>query len=157
MASTVTKKFDFTTVTPQERASFNSRLAPGPNGCLEWTGSTIPLGYGQARFRGRVTRAHRIFFFMNTPRADQNKNVLHLCNNRKCCNVDHLRIGTHAENSNHMWKSERGSSVLTISEVISIRDVYSTGRFNQSEIAKMFGVTPNCIHYIVTRKSWKHI
>lgn len=155
--SKVSKKFDFKSVTEAEQASFIARLSPTENGCLEWQGSVLESGYGQARFRGKVIRVHRILFFIANPMADQGKFILHKCHNRKCCNVKHLSVGTQQENMIDMARSGRGNSLLTTSHVVSIRDLYGSGRFSQAQLARMFKVAPATIHGIITRKNWKHI
>ena len=65
----------------------------GPNGCWQWTGLLHRKAYG--RFAG--TGAHR-FSIMLTGQDPTGWHVLHKCNNPKCVNPDHLRLGTNADN-----------------------------------------------------------
>lgn len=155
--SEVTKFFDFKDVKPEEVKKLYSRVTPAPNGCLEWQGSILRTGYGQVKFKGRVTRAHRIFFFIANPKADQSKLVLHKCNNKKCCNIKHLAIGTHAENMFDAQRSGLLKTKLNTSIVCSIRDLYSTGRYSQAEIARMFKIRDALVWSVVHRKNWKFI
>ena len=78
------------------------RLAAGlerkPNGCLEWTGSTVAAGYGRIWFRGKLVATHRLAWtLVNGPILD-GLNILHRCDNPPCCDPTHLRVGTQAEN-----------------------------------------------------------
>lgn len=56
---------------------------------------------------------------------------------------------------------KRGSnnvhSKLTEKEVLKIRSMFETGRFNKVSLGKTFGVDRKNIHAIVTRKTWTHI
>ena len=67
-------------------------------GCMEWTGSMLPNGYGQVGWRNRLWVAHRAFWvFMGNP-DPTGFDLDHKCRNRKCINPDHLEIVTRSEN-----------------------------------------------------------
>jgi len=42
-------------------------------------------------------------------------------------------------------------------EVIEIRRMYATKKFTQKEIGNLFGLKPNSVSMIITRKNWKDI
>lgn len=66
--------------------------------CILWFGSRGKGGYGQRRFRGISTSAHRAAWIeAHGPIAD-GLEVDHLCNERRCVNIEHLQLVTHAEN-----------------------------------------------------------
>ena len=78
---------------------FWGRLNTMPNGCLEWTGSFGRKGYGKMLFNSKSTGTHRVAWeLMNGPIPD-GLCVLHTCDNPPCCNVDHLFLGTNADNA----------------------------------------------------------
>ena len=83
---------------------------------------------------------------------------------RRNNNVANLSWGTHAENMDDKrthGTTARGSSVgtskLTEKDVSEIRDMYSTGRFNQTEIADQYGVTQANVSEIIGLRTWKHL
>jgi len=71
--------------------------------------------------------------------------------------------GTHRskETKKKIGDAQRGeknhASKLTEDNILKIRKLYSTGKYFQKELGKMFGVSRGHIGYIVTRKSWTHL
>ncbi|MFZ0097555.1 MAG: HNH endonuclease, partial [Gemmobacter sp.] len=53
----------------------------------------------RVRFRGRQLPAYRfIFCILNSVVAGYDDVVRHRCNNRRCINPDHLKLGSRGEN-----------------------------------------------------------
>ena len=104
-------------LTEKDKIRFFSKLKRNEaTGCLEWTGTVRPGGYGRfnlGRGPGRGTRlAHRVAFALAggvlTP---QKPHVLHNCpggDNPLCCEPAHLRAGDNADNSLDMAAKGRG-------------------------------------------------
>lgn len=69
--------------------------------CWLWTGAQEEKGYGRFRVNQRTqSQAHRVAFMLTHarwPRSD--RMILHSCDNPACCNPDHLREGTAADNN----------------------------------------------------------
>lgn len=87
---------------------FNSRLFHAPTGCIEWLGSLSPTGYGTIWVDGKHTRVHRLAWTISNGEIPDGMVVCHTCDNPKCCNIDHLFIGTHQENMDDMTAKGRG-------------------------------------------------
>ena len=74
------------------------------DGCWNWTGKRNQNGYGCLRVDGVYSRAHRVMYFMLNPDADRNLVVMHTCDNPRCVNPAHLRLGTQKDNIMDMHK-----------------------------------------------------
>jgi hypothetical protein len=62
------------------------------SGCWEWLGSYFRTGYGRVSLRKHVTVAHRYFFERLCGPMPAKKELHHICENKKCCNPEHLLL-----------------------------------------------------------------
>lgn len=76
------------------------------DGCWVWRGSLNWDGYGQARFMGSTRRANRIAWFLEHGEWPTLQ-VLHRCDNPGCVRIEHLFLGTHADNMADMARKGR--------------------------------------------------
>jgi hypothetical protein len=91
--------------------------------------------------------------------------VLHICDNRKCCNPKHLYLGTHQDNIKDMVDRGRSlsgennnQSKLTEESVLKIRELYSTGNYTYKELGQIFGGRGiGTIFDVIKRKTWKYL
>ena len=81
---------------PQTPKNLLKNVRVTKNGCWNWQQWIDKLGYGQVSFQGKVHLAHRVFFLVFT--GELPKELDHLCDNRRCCNPEHLKPVTHYEN-----------------------------------------------------------
>lgn len=131
--------------------------------CWLWDGATDKDGYGVLYWLGKVVRAHRlslaVFLGEDIPSEVL---VLHSCDNPRCCNPQHLRKGTHADNvkdkisryrcsmpsgENH-WKSK-----ITSQDADNIRALYAQGN-TQTSIAHRYSLAQSQVSRIVNGKAW---
>lgn len=75
--------------------------------CIVWTGPLEGGGYGRLRVNGRMVYAHRYAFEREHGPIPEGMFIDHVCFERSCVNTEHLRLATHAENSQNRsgaWK-----------------------------------------------------
>lgn len=118
-------------------------------------------GYGEFRFKGKVSLSHRIAY-MIARKDPKGLCVLHRCDNPPCCNPKHLFLGTRRDNvddrhekgrDNAPRGEEHHDAKLATSDVICIRASKAKG----ISLAKKYGVSPAAISSIRRRRSWRHI
>lgn len=83
--------------------AFNARLTAGHGGCIEWNGVRNEQGYGRfhaPHFLGasKSVAAHRLAWQLFRGPIPDGMYVCHSCNNKPCCNPDHLYLATHRQN-----------------------------------------------------------
>lgn len=139
--------------------------------CWTWTGSVAGNGYGAIRCNGKQEGAHRVAWMLAHGDIPAGLVVRHSCDNPLCVRVDHLSLGTVAENSHDMVSRGRAprvgpksprrgernaAAVLTEADVRTIRQDHATGKDTKA-LAQQFNVSAGTIRHIVTRLTWKHV
>ena len=141
------------------------RTAPGPNGCIEWQGALLPDGYGIWRRKGEERLIHRAAWVYAHGPIPNGLLVCHHCDNRRCVNVEHLFLGTHADN--------QADKVMKGRNQVPIGSAHHRARLNEkiipvirqwhqegvsiSEIARRLLVSNDAIRSVLTGKSWRHV
>lgn len=142
----------------------------GPDACWPWLGSLFKqTGYGQCHFLGKKDNAHRVAFFLTNGSIPTGLYVLHDCDNRPCCNPNHLKAGTQRQNihdgigrgrpigSGHKHcGSASVRAKMTEDGVAAMRAEYATGS-TQRELAEKYGIQPVTVSDIIRRKTWRHV
>lgn len=116
-------------------AEFWAAVEQADDGCWLWMRSVDTRGYGNLMWRGKTMRAHRVAYELIAgpiPAGEgwHGRVVMHACDNKRCCNPDHLSLGTHADNMADMRLKQRadrkngernGRAILTQQDVAAIR------------------------------------
>jgi hypothetical protein len=145
--------------------TFWKRVKKKPSGCWDWVGATNTTGYGTLTYQGRAATAHRTAAFLSglIQSTDAPKNrkgagfILHACDNRRCCNPSHMRVGTYAENQLEAYARRRRTAFKghthtnakqTKESIVLIKDMYAHG-ISQEAIARLLGVSQTSISKII--------
>lgn len=144
------------------RDRFWSKVQTGTaDQCWNWSGYIEPSGYGKFMpERLLCTRAHR-FAYALTHGGDSIVGylIMHKCDNKRCCNPNHLQTGDHlANHRDAMLKGRKKTTVSTerIMEVIRLR---AEDGLSGSQIAEKMGVSAYPVWRIINkarRSDWAY-
>jgi hypothetical protein len=135
-------------------------IIPEPmSGCWLWDGPMDDHGYGRMRVGKTKRRLHQISYELNVGPIPAGLIVRHRCDNRICCNPDHLVLGTVIDNIRDMDKRGRRSvgvkhnAKLTEEDVRAIR----ADRRMKRLIAADYGISHGIVINIQRRVDWRHV
>lgn len=151
--------------TYQERFA-HKLIKSGADDCWEWPGARTGKGYGviQEGAKGsRLLLAHRVSYEVHKGPIPEGLLILHSCDNRACVNPAHLRAGTQSENIIEaigkfrkfvpkQSGAENSRSKLTLEQAKFIK---AHPELPHTELAKLFGLSPNCIRGVRIGRTWK--
>lgn len=133
--------------------------------CWVWMGSLDTGGYGSFRLGDKNVRSHRVAYelaYGPIPKGEGHHGtvVMHECDNRRCCNPAHLKIGTHADNMSDMKAKGRRKKINTCSRngrakltAEAVMEIKSDPRSN-AKCAVAYNVSKAQIQRIRTGKQW---
>ncbi len=130
--------------------------------CLICTCTPTRGGYAAISVNGEKRRAHRVVWAAHNGPIPKGMVIRHSCDTPACVEIDHLLIGTQADNIRDMFERGRnanlggennGQSKLTKEDVLAIR----ADPRSQRDIAKDYPVNNGTIGKIKTRSIWRHI
>jgi hypothetical protein len=139
------------------------RVTVDENGC--WNCSLGKGGeYPQVSIKRKLVQVHRYVYEYFREKIPDGLFGCHKCNNKMCCNPDHIYIATNKQNLDDAvrdglldyssWVGEKSHHhKLTSDDILKIR---SDGR-KGVELAKLFGVSNSCISQIKRRKNWESV
>jgi len=152
-----------------------ARSTPADGGCLLWPKSLDGRGYGQIMLCGKMQRAHRVAYMLHHHVTLESSQVLmHLCDTPRCVHVDHLRVGTQAENLADCKAKGRqargevnGHAILTDALVLAIREEWASTphrtRWNPTgismeDIAARHGLSGHAeVAAVLRGDAWGHV
>ena len=152
----------------------------GPDDCWPYTDRPDAYGYGKFNLGGKIVKAHRLARALaGRPLAD-GEIARHSCDNRPCCNPNHVLGGSHVQNTRDMLDrgrriqgrtlrphrlprllalaGERNSHArLTADQVREIRRRWEAGGVSQAALAAEYGVGTSAISRLILRAAWAHV
>jgi hypothetical protein len=143
---------------PIER--FNQKyVVDEETGCWNWVGTISKKGYGSIHINHKEIKAHRFSYEYFVGPLDPKLMICHNCNNRKCCNPEHLRQDTNYSNMIDMVnEGNQRHQKLSVEEVIEIKKAlqhYYRGQIK--DLAHFYKVDPETIGHIKRGTTWSHI
>jgi hypothetical protein len=127
-----------------------------PGHCWPWVGGQYINGYG----RVKNTTAHRYLWSLLYGQPHPDLEVCHHCDNRICCNPEHLFLGTPMDNAQDKMRKGRvarmngernGSCKLTVAQVEAIRQ----STLGHRETARAYGVSESNVRMIRRLETWR--
>jgi len=144
------------------------------NGCWEWMGHLDKGGYGRITVRQNNKAynrgVHRTMYELKHGAIQDGLFACHKCDNAKCCNPDHIFLGTHQDNMDDKLAKghcivppgakageKNGRSKLTQEMVNQIRERYAKGlKYGEAkEMAEEFGIAYVTLNGIINGRTWK--
>lgn len=151
---------------------FKKWLSVQPDGCWVWLGSAKMRNdrpskewHGQWRnVKGEIELTNRAAWRLFVGPIPLDAQVLHRCDVPRCCNPEHLFLGSQADNVRDMWRKARakpgvskgsahGCAKITESDVRAIR----ASAEKTAALAKTYSLARSTIDSIRQRKTWTHI
>jgi len=134
--------------------------------CVEITYALTHNGYGRLNIGGLMVHHRRLAYCKanNIPlSAIAGKIVMHVCDNRKCINPEHLVLGSHEQNMADMSAKGRTNTIRGSKHVKAklteqqVHEIKSTFGLSQRELAAKYGVSASLIAAIKLGKAWAHV
>jgi hypothetical protein len=143
-------------------ADFDSCWTPNERGCHIWQRAQagkyakFGRGYGCLRINGKLERAHKVAWERTNGPVPAGMHLLHSCDDPRCVNAAHLRLGTNADNMRDRHQRGRYAVKLTEEKVRRILARCAAGESRRA-VSEDFGVCSQTVDEIVHRKIWKHV
>ena len=130
------------------RGRIKKNTVRAPNGCWEWQRKINNEGYGIITILQKSEFAHRAAYRVFIGEIPNDKILRHKCDNSRCCNPDHLELGTFKENTKDAIErgrlrlngSQNPMATLSADTVLQIQGKVKEGWTNQ-KIATEFGIS----------------
>ncbi len=107
-----------------ERRLVHYTRADPLSGCHIWHGSRIRGGYGNIEIHGQQWLTHRLAWTLKHGPIPAGMMICHRCDERRCCNPDHLFLGTRGDNMADLKTKRAARGEARASDIGTIRIIY---------------------------------
>lgn len=132
--------------------------------CLEWPRFAKGQLYGHMKVLDTHFTAHRFFWEIVHGRIPRGQCVMHSCDNTRCVNIAHLKLGSLADNVRDMVEKKRHihgrrhhSARLTEQEVYACRRLHVEQGYGSRRISELIGINKSSTEKLLVGKTWKHV
>lgn len=134
------------------------------------------LGYPQVQLKGRgdgtqeTRKIHRLVAKAFIPNPENLPEVNHKEGDRGDSREWMIEWSTQSDNMKHAYRelgkrnnleNQKGeghyNAKFKVEDILKIRELHSSGKFTNKEIAEMYNERTGCISRIITRKRWSHV
>ena len=155
------KTYSPKTPPPMDRLMAHVERTEG--GCLEWTAANFGARqYGAFSLDGKTIGSHRAHWMLVNGDIPDGLILRHKCDNPLCVDLDHLELGTPADNAQDSIERGRkpvrekhGMARLKWVDVREIRAAHANGSETNADLARRFSVTVQHIGHIVNDRLWR--
>jgi hypothetical protein len=162
------------TVTTALKARFEAKVdrngpvpshAPALGPCWLWRGA-MRNGYGAIKHEGKTLGTHVVSYVIANGNIPADMLVTHKCDNRQCCNPDHLRAGTYSDNVREALDRRAVNKVCGVKhpfakfseqEVQLIRAYKIARRKGHRSVSRLLGYGEAGVKNIQCRQNWRHL
>lgn len=160
------KAWQYRGISTAERVA--ARTICAQTGCHEFTGQKNTGGYGQVKDGARYVLVHRWAWEQANGPIPTGMCVCHRCDNPACVALEHLFLGTHADNMRDKKAKGRSRNIPSgaaharpqakiDAQVASDIKSYIAQGVRQCDVAKFLGVSRNLVSEIHLGKTWAHV
>lgn len=154
---------------PEKKKSLGSRFwdkvdRRDENECWPWIAKASHVfGYGVINSgRGNTYCSHVVSFAIHNGYVSDKKWVLHSCDNPKCCNPKHLRMGTREENANDARErgrlkgrtgpKDRSMCAKKLTAPLAI-EIFNSG-LSRTEASVKYRISKHSVSNILSGRTW---
>lgn len=117
---------------------------------------TGSMGYCRIRRDNSMPYAHRIAYELSHGPIPTGMLVMHRCDNPRCCNPNHLRLGTDNDNMADKAQKGRGRGRLTVAQVVEV-DKLLRADVPHAKISRKFGISELSVRNIAWGVTWSKV